>query len=151
MYCTVSFTSRSKSKDAHLEKCGATELHLSAVQNFLSLDSLYEMCTMSSVVIKFYAVDIYKYLYGLLVASNKTDFAASSNGFSATEMLPLKSFSSAATIDFYALWYSRRDANLLYVFPFVCRHVSRQFSLERFPCNFVLKIAFKYLNLVRNM
>jgi len=79
MYCTVPFTDLSKSKDAHLEKCVAPYLHLCAVQIFLSLDCLHEMCTMSSVAIKFHAIDMYKYLYGLPVAGNQTDFAASSH------------------------------------------------------------------------
>jgi len=35
------------------------------------------MYTMSSVAIKFHAIDIYKYLYGLPEAGNETDFAAS--------------------------------------------------------------------------
>jgi hypothetical protein len=37
--CTVSFGARSKSKGAELGKCGASEIHLSAAQKFLSEDT----------------------------------------------------------------------------------------------------------------
>jgi len=73
------------------------------------------------------------------VAGNKTDFAASFHRFRATEMLPLKSFSLAVTIYFYALWHSPRDSILLYVRPLVCPLVSAQLSLDRFPCSFLLE------------
>jgi hypothetical protein len=72
------------------------------------------------------------------VAGNKTDFAASSHRFRATEMLPLKSFSSSVTIDFYALRYSPRDSTLLYVRPLICPLVSTQLSLDIFSCSFLL-------------
>jgi hypothetical protein len=75
------------------------------------------------------------------VAGNKTDFSASSYRFRATEMLPLKSFSSAVTINIYALCHTRspRDATLHYVLSLVCLLVSAQLSLDRFPCSFLLE------------
>jgi hypothetical protein len=63
-------------------------------------------------------------------------------------MLPLKSFSSAVTIDFYALCYNRRDANLLYVRPSV-RMYQGSFNCRDFHIILYWKIALKYLNLVK--
>jgi len=146
--CTVFFTARSKSKDADWGKCGATNVHLTAAQKFLSLDCLYEMWIMASVVTKLHAIEMYKYLYRLLVAGSKTDFASSLHWFSATEILPLKSFSSAVTIDFYALWYSRSDASLLCVSPFV-RMYQGGFHWRDFHVILYWRLALKYLNLVK--
>ena len=79
--CTVSINLRNKSKDAELGKQWTKEIHLIAAQKFLS-----EVIGLSArnvdrgvCVTKLHATDIYKYLQGLLVAGNETDFAASTH------------------------------------------------------------------------
>jgi hypothetical protein len=62
--------------------------------------------------------------------------------------LPLKSFSSAVTVDFYALWYSRSDASLLCVSPSV-RMYQGGFHWRDFHVILYWRLALKYLNLVK--
>jgi len=63
-------------------------------------------------------------------------------------MLPLKSFSSAVTIDFYALLYSSRDSNYLYVRLSV-RMYQGSFNCRDFHKILYWRLALKYLNLVK--
>ena len=55
--CTLSITACSKSKDADLEKYGATNIHLIAAHKILSLDYLHEIWTMASMETTLRAID----------------------------------------------------------------------------------------------
>ena len=63
-------------------------------------------------------------------------------------MLPLKVFSSTVTIEIYALWYSRRDANLLAVGQSV-RMYRGGLHWRDFHVILCWRLALKYLNLVK--
>jgi hypothetical protein len=75
---TVSISAHSKRKNGDLGKRRATEVHLIAVQKFLS-----EVAGLSArnvdhgvCVTKFHAIDRCKHPYGLFLVGNKTDFAS---------------------------------------------------------------------------
>jgi hypothetical protein len=68
------------------------------------------------------------------------------HSFGANQMLPLKSFPSAVTKEFYAFWCARRDANLLYIRP-SSRVYEGGFDWRNFHEILYCRLPLKYLNL----
>jgi hypothetical protein len=139
MDCTLSFSARSKNKDADLWKLRATEINLVAAQKFVrahyTVFSKFVPCRLCDKITCYWQVQIY---LRTPIAGNKIYFASPPHWLNATETLPCDSFFSAVTCEFYARFCSRRDAILLHICPSVCPALSVGLSLEWFPCNFFI-------------
>ena len=115
LYCF--FSVRIMGEAADLGKRGTTEVRLCAAQNFLSQvtglsDEIYFM---ASVVTKRHTIDRCKYLWGLLLVGNKTEFASWRHWFTCNRNVVFL----AVTCDFYSLSNNCRYSNLLYVPPYI--------------------------------